>query len=124
MIDERLYSIGPELYKKLEEIKKYKFAEKATMENVIRSKVNRHKPFYDFHLYCKHGYEQSPYNPENQAKFRVVYDRDDTLNKEEFEELRKIDKVKYVLYHQWKNGDVTEEQLRNIKWFELLFPNG
>lgn len=122
MIDERLYSIGPKLQKKLEFIKKTQYTEKATMETVIKHHVWRKKPFYDLYLYGKHEFENCPYNPEQQAIYRVVYERDDTISKEEFEDLRKFHQVQYVLYHQWKKGEISEKQLKDFNWIKLMFP--
>lgn len=121
MIDERLYVIGPELQQKLAAESKNNRYTKAF--EIVQGHYNiGRKPFYDFEYHCKLGYENGPYNPDNQAKFRAVYDRDDTLTKEEYGELRKIDQVKYVFYHLWKKGEVTEEQLKQLNWFEFRFP--
>lgn len=123
MIDERLYSIGPELQERLNWLKKHCYTEKATMETVIESNVRRYKAFYDIEAFARDGFENSPYNPDKQAYFMRVYDRDDSLTKEEFEKLRKIDQAKYVLYHQWKNGKVSIEQLKKVPWHEYRWPH-
>lgn len=114
-----MYSITPKLQEKLEWLHRHCYR-KTTLEKTCEREIFRIKPFYDFHSFCR-SKDGGPYNPDQQWYYMRVYDRDDTLSKEEYEQLREVDKVKYILYHKWKNGEVTKKQCSELDWFNLMF---
>jgi len=119
MIDEALYGITDKLRERLEWLHKHVYW-RMSFEKCCKRLIKNIKPFYDFAAFCMDK-NDGPYNPDMQWYYMRVYDRNDTVSREEFNQLREFDKVQYVLYHKWKNGEITKEQLKDFDWFELLF---
>ena len=114
-----MFSITPKLQKRLEWLHVNNHPN-SSFEKVCKMRIRKIKPFYDFAMYCMEK-NDGPYNPDKQDYFMRVYDCNDNLTKEEFKALSKYNQVQYVLYHRWKNGEITKEQLKNFDWIELMF---
>lgn len=122
MIDEKLFTITEQTHKKLKEMQSNPIFNPTNLsyEEFMERRLYLKKPFFDFASHCMNAFEYSPYNPANQPHRMTVYDQDDTLTKEEFQQLPKYHQVEYMLYHRWKKGEVTREQLKDFDWFELF----
>jgi hypothetical protein len=75
------------------------------------------KPFLNFADHCVNHWNSSPYNPKN---MNFLYDKNDKLSREEFEQLTDYDKAQYKFYHLWKSGKLTMAQASKIDFFDLF----